>query len=155
MADDGTTGWELGVALVVAARAVFDALHERLAAAGHPDLRPAHGYAFQAIGDRGATASELAARLGVTKQAAGQMLGELERLAYVERDPRSAGDRRRRPVVLTARGREALALSADALDTLFAEWAEHVGAERLERLAADLASLTALYGRRPGLRPVW
>ena len=46
-------------------------------------MRPAHGYAFQAIGAYGATATELGRRLGVTKQAAGQMVDELVRLGYV------------------------------------------------------------------------
>ena len=40
-------------AILRAGRAAIDELHRRLAQRGHPDVRPAHGYAFQAIGARG------------------------------------------------------------------------------------------------------
>ncbi|MFE5767588.1 hypothetical protein ACFQ7O_04430 [Streptomyces sp. NPDC056485] len=46
----------------------------RLDAAGHGDLRPAHGMAFQVLKGGGATGTELGERLGVTKQAAGQLV---------------------------------------------------------------------------------
>ena len=40
-------------AILRAGRAAIDELHRRLAQRGHPDVRPAHGYAFQAIGRGG------------------------------------------------------------------------------------------------------
>src|SRR5918994_1959083 len=85
-------GWVAVTAILRAGRSAIDELHRRLAERGHPDVRPAHGYAFQAIGASGATATELGRRLGVTKQAAGQMVDELVRLGYVVRraDPRLA-----------------------------------------------------------------
>lgn len=140
--------------LLAASRALFDELHERLAEQGHPDLRSAHGYAFQAIGADGATASELARCLGVSKQAAGKMAAELVTLGYVIRatDPRDA---RRRPLVLTARGVDALERSAAVLDELRDEWARRTGAAELERAADALELLASLYGRPGSLRPVW
>jgi len=147
-------GWELGVGLLAASRALFDELHARLAAQGHPDLRPAHGYAFQALGAEGATASELARRLGVTKQAAGKMAGELESLGYVTRAA-DARDARRRPLVLTARGADALERSVVVFDELRDEWACRAGAAELARAAEALDVLTDLYGRPGALRPVW
>ncbi len=154
MTDRARAGWELGVGLLAASRALFDELHARLAAEGHPDLRPAHGYAFQAIGSDGATASELARRLGVTKQAAGKMAAELEALGYVTRAA-DAQDARRRPLALTPRGADALARSAVILDELRDEWARRAGAAELERAADALALLVKLYGRGGSLRPVW
>ena len=53
-------------------RTLIDRLHAELAGQGHPDVRPAYGFAMQAIGRDGATASELGRRLGVSKQAAGK-----------------------------------------------------------------------------------
>jgi len=147
-------GWELGVELLAASRALFDELHARLAAQGHPDLRPAHGYAFRAIGAEGATASELARGLGVTKQAAGKMAAELAALGYVTR-PLDPHDARRRPLVLTARGGDALERSAAIFDELRDEWARRAGAAELERTADALKLLTDLYGRPGALRPVW
>ena len=65
-------GWVAFAAILRAGRSAIEELHRRLALRGHPDVRPAHGYAFQAIGSSGATATELGRRLGVTKQAAQQ-----------------------------------------------------------------------------------
>nr|WSX54573.1 MarR family transcriptional regulator [Streptomyces sp. NBC_00974] len=73
----------------------------RLEESGHADhLRPLHGMAFQALKGPGATASELGERLGVTKQAAGQIVDDLERRGYVRREPHPEGGRRKL-VVLT------------------------------------------------------
>src|SRR5918994_7048004 len=96
-------GWMAIAAILRAGRSAIEELHRRLAERGHPDVRPAHGYAFQAIGADGATASELGVRLNVTKQAAGQMVDELTRLGYVTREP-DPDDGRRRLVQLTPRG---------------------------------------------------
>src|SRR6202161_4328807 len=77
-------------------RSIIDELHAELARRGHPDLRPAHGFALQAIGHGGATATEAGRRLGISKQAAGKTIERLEELGYVHR----AGDEtdRRRQV---------------------------------------------------------
>jgi len=146
-------GWELGIGLLMAAGAMFDELHRRLAEEGHPDLRPAHGYAFQALGPSGATASELATRLHVSKQATGQMAAELERLGYLRRGSDS-DDARRRPLVLTARGREALSRSQSILADLRREWVARAGASNVDQAAATLEALVDLYGEGK-LRPVW
>src|SRR3954467_14655420 len=108
-------------AILRAGRAAIDELHRRLAQRGHPDVRPAHGYAFQAIGPDGTTAGELGQRLGVTKQAAGQMVDDLIRLDYVERGP-DPSDGRRRLVTLTPRGVDCLRASAEIFDELLTEW---------------------------------
>ena len=78
-----------------AGRAAIDELHRRLAAARSPGR--AAGAWLRVPGHRGArtTASELGQRLGVTKQAAGQMVDELARLGYVNRGPDPADGRRR------------------------------------------------------------
>ena len=51
-------GFELPVLLFAGFRSIIDELHAELARRGHPDLRPAHGFALQAIGPGGATAAE-------------------------------------------------------------------------------------------------
>lgn len=134
-----------------AGRGAIDELHRRLAERGHPDVRPAHGYAFQAIGASGATATELGRKLGVTKQAAGQMVDELVRLGYVERGPDPA-DGRRRIVTLTPRGTDCLRASAEIFDELFAEW--RAVAPGAHGAVEALGQLGALYGASE-LRPIW
>ncbi|MBE2318102.1 MarR family transcriptional regulator [Solirubrobacter sp. CPCC 204708] len=137
-------------AILRAGSAAIDELHRRLAERGHPDARPAHGYAFQAIGADGTTASELGQRLGVTKQAAGQMVDELARLGYVTRGP-DPSDGRRRLITLTPRGIDCLRASADIFDELLAEWRARAG--DVDAAIAALDALAALYGGR--LRPIW
>ncbi len=144
MADEGTAaqppGYELPLRLFAAFRAAVDAVHDDLAQAGHPHLRPMHGFVFQAIGTRGTTAVELGARLGVTKQAAGKTIAALERQGYVERAPDPA-DARRKAVRLTAAGRDVLDRSARTFERVRHDWAEQIGPERLNALEADLAAL--------------
>lgn len=134
-------GFELPLRLFLAFRVLIDDLHDELARQGHPDVRPMHGYVFQAIGPDGTTAADLGRRLGVSKQAAGKTIDTLERLGYVERgtDPRDA---RRKIVRLTDRGTDCLALSARIFDRLRADWAQTLGEDRLRALEADLRSVT-------------
>lgn len=138
---EATPGFELPLRLFAAFRAIIDATHADLARHGHPDVRPMHGFVFQAIGVDGTTAVELGARLGVTKQAAGKTIAALEKQGYVERaaDP---GDARRKIVRLTGKGVEVLALSARIFDEIQTQWAEALGEERLAELQADLRVMT-------------
>ena len=138
---DETPGFELPLLLLAGFRTVIDQLHRELAARGHPDLRPAHGFTMQAIGTAGTTSTELGRRLGVSKQAAGKTVDRLAEAGYVERwaDP---ADGRRKLIRLTRRGVEALALSARIFDDLHAEWARRLGPERLRDLESDLRTMT-------------
>lgn len=135
-------GFELPLLLFSGFRTLIDRLHAELAERGHPDVRPAHGFAMQAIWRGGDTAGELGRRLGVSKQAAGKAVERLERLGYVERveDP---ADARRRRVRLTERGADMLAVSAEVLERLRAEWAAELGGDRLRGLEDALAAVTA------------
>jgi len=137
---EGGAGYELPLLLLTAFRAVIDEAHEELAARGHPEMRPAHGFAMQAIGTFGATAADVGRRLGVSKQAAGKTIDRLAELGYVERGGESA-DRRRKVVRLSPRGIEALRLSADAFDHVRARWAGLLGPDRVAALEADLRAV--------------
>ncbi|WP_158839901.1 MarR family winged helix-turn-helix transcriptional regulator [Saccharothrix deserti] len=139
MAED-TSGFELPLLLFAGFRTIIDRLHAELARQGHPDVRPAYGFAMQAIGRGGATASEVGRRLGVSKQAAGKTVDRLEVLGYVERvdDP---ADARRKLVRLTSHGIDALDRSAAIFEELRAEWAKALGVERLRALEVDLRTV--------------
>jgi DNA-binding MarR family transcriptional regulator len=137
--EDGP-GYELPLLLLAGFRAVIDEAHEELATLGHPELRPAHGFAMQAIGTFGATAADVGRRLGVSKQAAGKTIDRLAELGYVERGGESA-DRRRKLVRLTPRGTEALVLSAAAFEHVRARWTGLLGADRVAALQEDLRAV--------------
>ncbi|MFH8369435.1 MarR family winged helix-turn-helix transcriptional regulator [Streptomyces sp. NPDC018031] len=140
-------GFELPLLLFGGFRALIDRLHAELARQGHPGLRPAHGFAMQAIGAGGATASELGRRLGVSKQAAGKTADRLLALGYAERaaDP---ADARRKVLRLTPHGIDALRRSAEVFEELRAEWARTLGAERLRELESDLRTMAPVTGLR-------
>lgn len=132
-------GFELPLLLLAGFREMVDETHRRLAELGHPDVRAAHGFAMQAIG-AGATASEVARRLGVSKQAAAKTIERLVELGYVaqSRDP---ADARRKLLVPTRRGRDMLRHSAAIFEEIRGQWAERIGERRLDRLHEDLARL--------------
>ena len=134
-------GFELPLRLLLGFHVLIDELHAELARQGHPDLRPMHGFVFQAIGPGGTTAAGLGRRLGISKQAAGKTIDALEQLGYVERGPDPA-DARRKVVRLTGRAVDALERSALIFDDLRARWAEVIGAERLRAIEADLRKVT-------------
>jgi DNA-binding MarR family transcriptional regulator len=141
LSNSSSPGYELPLRLLLAFRGLIDELHAELAAQGHPDVRPLHGFVFQAIGVEGTTAVELGRRLGVSKQAAGKTLDALERMGYVVREP-DPGDARRKRVRLTARGVDCLRRSARIFNQLRAGWAETLGEERLRALEDDLRAVT-------------
>src|SRR5438094_123670 len=87
VAEDPLVRTELTFLLGMGFQLVLREFVARLDAVGYTDLRPVHGSVFQFLKHSGATSSELAARLGVTKQAAGQIVDELERKGYVARQP--------------------------------------------------------------------
>ena len=135
-----TYGFELPLLLFGGFRSIIDELHAELARRGHPDLRPAHGFALQAIGTQGATATEAGRRLGISKQAAGKTIERLEKLGYVHRAD-DDHDRRRKLVRITPRGVQALTLSAMIFEDIRSRWAGALGPARLSALEADLRTM--------------
>ncbi len=133
-------GFELPVLLFAGFRSIIDELHAELARRGHPDLRPAHGFALQAIGPGGATAAETGRRLGISKQAAGKTIDRLEELGYVHRAG-DATDRRRKLIRLTPRGIAALAMSAMIFGDIRSRWEGALGPGRLTALESDLRAM--------------
>lgn len=135
-----TYGFELPLLLFAGFRSIIDELHAQLARRGHPDLRPAHGFALQAIGMSGATATEAGRRLGISKQAAGKTIDRLEILGYVRRADDDK-DRRRKLIRLTPRGIAALTQSAMIFNDIRARWASELGPARLAEVEAALRTM--------------
>jgi DNA-binding MarR family transcriptional regulator len=135
-------GYELPLRLLFGFRSLIDDLHAELARQGHPDVRPMHGFVFQAIGPHGTTAVDLGRTLGISKQAAGKTIDTLEQLGYVHRE-RDPGDGRRMFVRLTERGLDCLARSARIFDELRGRWADVIGPRRLRALEDDLRKVAS------------
>lgn len=147
-------GWELPLLLAGAFRAIIEDLHEQLAHAGHPEARPIHGFALQAIGRDGVTVSELGRRLGVSKQAAAKTVSSLEALGYVHRVAHPE-DQRATLVKRAAPGDEMLALSAQFFGRIHTEIAERLGEAQLEELKAALSRIASERSPKLGDLPGW
>ncbi|WP_338672030.1 MarR family winged helix-turn-helix transcriptional regulator [Streptomyces sp. SCSIO 30461] len=144
-AGTNSKGYELPLLLFAGFRTLIDRLHSELARQGHPDLRPAYGFALQAIAAPGGghpTASEVGRRLGVSKQAAGKTVDRLVVLGYAERTDDPA-DARRKTIRLTPHGADALARSAAVFDELRAEWAMALGTKQLSQVEDGLRTVVA------------
>ena len=111
-------------------------LHEH----GFDDLDAAHLNVFQYPGPQGARPSELAGRLGVSKQALNYLLGELERSGYLERRPHP-DDQRSKRIALTERGADAIGVIREAVAELEQAWATQLGPARFAQLRDLLLEL--------------
>jgi DNA-binding MarR family transcriptional regulator len=117
-------------------RHMLERLHER----GFEDFDAAYLNVFQYPGPQGAKPSELAARLRTSKQALNYLLGQLERLGYLERRP-DPHDLRARRVVLTPRGVSAIGVIREAVGEMETAWAEQLGSKRFAQLRGLLLEL--------------
>ncbi len=117
-------------------RHMLERLHER----GFDDLDAAHLNVFQYPGPQGARPSELATRLRISKQALNYLLGELERLDYLERRP-DPHDLRSKRVALTRRGTSAIRVIREAVGEVENAWAQQLGPKRFSQLRGLLLEL--------------
>ncbi|HEX8743853.1 MAG TPA: MarR family transcriptional regulator [Thermoleophilaceae bacterium] len=118
-------------------------LHARLAEEGFPEIRPGHGCVFRFVEPDGSRLTDLADRAGLTKQAVGEVVTDLERLGHVER--RSCPDDGRAKIIhLTGSGREAVAAAERIFADIEARWAAEVGERRMADLRATLNALVEL-----------
>jgi DNA-binding MarR family transcriptional regulator len=113
-------------------RHMLTRLHER----GFDDLDAAHLNVFQYPGP------ELATRLRMTKQALNYLLGELERLGYLERRP-DPDDLRSKRVALTPRAVSAIGVIRESVEELEEIWAQQLGEKRFAELRSLLLDLNA------------
>ncbi|MGR3873598.1 MarR family winged helix-turn-helix transcriptional regulator [Streptomyces graminifolii] len=139
----------LTAALLTAAGDLTKRINDGVVARGF-DARPAYGFAFARLAPDGATATDLAAHLGVTKQAASQLVDELVRKGYAERRPHP-GDARARLVVLTESGWACTRAAEEAALEAVQPWVELLG-EGEVRVLCDRLRRIAPYGP---LRPTW
>jgi DNA-binding MarR family transcriptional regulator len=128
-------------ALLRAARGSYgQAIKERLAAAGFDDLPRNAGFVLGGMGNHGGSASDMIDGLGVTKQAASQLIDTLVLRGYLTRET-DAADRRRMKIELTERGRAAATAVRAGVVAIDAELAQLISPDELAGLRAGLAAL--------------
>lgn len=139
----------LSAVLLAAAGDLTQRINDGVVARGF-EARPAWGFAFTRLAPDGATVTELAGHLGVTKQAASQLVDEIVRKGYAERRPHP-GDARARLVVLTERGWACTRAAEEAAAEAVSVWVDVLGESEVRALRDRLGRI-APYGP---IRPAW
>ncbi|MEU9917553.1 MarR family winged helix-turn-helix transcriptional regulator [Streptomyces sp. NPDC051001] len=139
----------LSAVLLAAAGELTHRINDGVVARGF-EARPMYGFAFTRLAPDGATVTDLAVHLGVTKQAASQLVEDLVRKGYVERRPHP-DDARARLVVLTERGWACTRAAEEAAAEAVGAWVELLGEGEVRALRDQLARI-APYGP---IRPAW
>ena len=130
-------------ALLRAARSTYGAaMRQALAEEGYGDIPKNGMYVIGglALGAGDVPLSRLIQELGVSKQAAGQLVDMLVLRGYLERAVH-ADDRRKLTITLTPRGQAAAAAQAAARMRIDAELLTRVGADDIARTRRTLAAL--------------
>lgn len=122
-----------------AARQLHDRFLEELAAAGHPQTLSASRLMGSITAD-GVRISELADRLGITKQSVSQLVDELEAANYVRRIP-DPTDGRAKLVVFGPRGDDALPAAWRALQASEDHARAILGESAMSQLRTSLEQL--------------
>ena len=120
-------------------RHMLEQLHER----GFDDFDAAYLTVFRYPGPQGARPTDVAAQLGISKQALNYLLRELERLGYLEREPQP-DDLRSKRIVLTERGVAAVGVIREAVAEVEAAWSEQLGPKRFAQLRDLLLELNQM-----------
>jgi DNA-binding MarR family transcriptional regulator len=128
-------------ALLRAARQSYGtAIRQSLSEGGFDDMPRNGSYVISGTARTGAPLSDIIRGLGVSKQAAGQLVDTLVLRGYLERsvDPE---DRRRLTISLTARGQGAAKAIRSAVNQVDADLLSRVGADFVAHTRATLRAL--------------
>jgi DNA-binding MarR family transcriptional regulator len=112
-------------------------------AEGERGLRPSHHRVLGHVPPEGVTVTDLAERVGMTKQGIGQFVTQLTESGHLTVSP-DPEDRRIRVVRRTAKGNAAVRRLSELLDDLEATWANRVGTRRYHEFRAILDELADL-----------
>ena len=141
--------WFVATDVLLVAAQLVEAIQEGLARRGFRDVRPAHGFAFARISQGDATIADVAEHLGVSKQAAAQLVHQLEERGYVTRQAHP--DARATLLTLTQRGTACTLAAQDAASEAVERWRTTLGEPRFRQLQRALRAIV-----QPGpLRPGW
>jgi DNA-binding MarR family transcriptional regulator len=125
-------------------RIPFEAVRDRMLAGlherGYTDLVAAHLDVFQYPGPENMRPLQLAAQTHMSKQALNYLLGQLEQLGYLTREPDDS-DQRSKRIRLTARGDAAIKAIREIVGEVEAEWQQQLGPRKFAQLRNLLTQL--------------
>ena len=130
----------IGALLRLAHQEVLSRLLKALADRGLGDINQAYFGLFQYPPIDGMRPIDLAKRLGISKQALNHLLGQLERLGYLQR--RHEQPNGHAAVYLTERGWLVVESNVATMRQIEADWQQQLGKKRFADLKAALKELT-------------
>jgi DNA-binding MarR family transcriptional regulator len=133
----------IGALLRLPWEAVQEHILERLHREGFTDVDPSYLIVVQYPGPQGERPSDLAARLRISKQALNHLLGQLEHLGYLKRQP-DPDDKRSKRIALTPRGTKAATTIRKAVAEMEDTWTQQLGPKRFNQLRTLLRDLGKL-----------
>jgi DNA-binding MarR family transcriptional regulator len=142
---------DLGVALFVSYRYMEDRIFRAVQDAGFDDWTLAQVRVFQRIAADGSRLTDLADQAQMSKQSAGVLVDQLERLGYVRRVP-DPTDGRARLIVIEQRGRRAAAVATATSSGILSEWKAFLGTRNftlLHQILDQLREITDPYAQVP------
>src|SRR6202042_451861 len=142
---------DLGVSLLIPYRYAEDRLFRAIQDAGFDDWTLAQVRVFQRLGPDGSRLIDLADQAQMSKQSAGVLVDQLERLGYVRRVP-DPTDGRARLIVIEERGRRGVEGAAATSSELLSEWRPYLGTRNftlLHQILDQLREITDPFAQIP------
>jgi DNA-binding MarR family transcriptional regulator len=115
-----------------------DRIRAGLQARNH-QLQPAHAKVLVHMDIHGSRLTDLAERAGISKQAMGKVIDELESLGYVSRG--SHQDGRAKVIQFTRKGQALLQDAGDSVDAAWEQYGTFIGEKRLAKFRDELQHL--------------
>lgn len=135
--------WEGPAPLPALVGFVFERVRSELRGPEWGGLRSSHLRVLSGVPSSGVSVTELAERIGMTKQGAGQFVASLTELGFVSVTP-DPDDRRARIVRRSAAGSALLRRFAHRIAAIEQDWADAVGPERFAVFRAVLEEIATL-----------
>ena len=141
---------DLGVSLFIPYRYTEDRIFRAIQDAGFDDWTLAQARVFQRVAPDGSRLTDLADQAQMSKQSAGVLVDQLERLGYVRRVP-DPTDGRARLIVIEDRGRRAAEVATATLNEILSEWKAYLGTRNfmlLQQILDQLREITGPYAQK-------
>ena len=130
----------IGALLAIPTQVIGRRVAAALVEHGFTDYRPTYQRVVQWCRPEGSRLTELAERVGITKQSMGEIIDVLEQRGYVERVP-DPTDGRAILIRRTPRGWEVNRIARQVVEQVQQEWAQALGQERFTSLIDTLLQL--------------
>lgn len=136
---------DLGLSLLTPYRYAENRIFQAVQDAGFDDWTLTQCRVFQRIAPEGSRLTDLAEQSQMSKQSAGVLVDQLERLGYVRRVP-DPTDGRTRLIMLEERGLRAVEVATATLDEILTEWEVYLGTRNFVLLQQILDQLREITG---------